>query len=246
MALPKWKLLELGAVFVEADLSRFATDVSVLHDQQLPDRVTGRRRQVDGVVRFTEGGRRYLRTIEVQRRGAKVGTGDLDKFIQKADRLGAQRTTIVAEAGFTGPAVERLPEHAALIDAIHMKTVRRRSLPSYLRDFRSVRMMDDTQQRVIGDAKLDSYAYVSIPSGDIWRYVFLASPNLRGTDAVVALLVEPEPDDDTARFIMRALTKPGGRREISRVGMTFEYKDGTVETLEVRRPPGVQSVVVDE
>ncbi|HJM88950.1 MAG TPA: hypothetical protein QF624_04890 [Dehalococcoidia bacterium] len=234
MALEKWQLLELGAVFVEADLSRMATDVSVEHDQRLPDRVTRRPRQVDGVVRFTEGGRRYLRTIEVQKRGAKIGSGELDKFITKADRLGAQRTTIVSEAGFTAPALERLVDHAKMLDAIHMKKLRRRSVPGHLRDLLGIEMIDDEQHRSMGNTSLQPYAYVSIPSGEVWRYVFIASPQVQGTDAVIAVLSEPADALGGARVVVTAFTKPGGQKKVSRVGMNLEYEDGSVSTVEAR------------
>lgn len=238
MALAKWKLLELGAVFVEADLHRAATNVTVLHDQWLPDRDTGRKRQVDGVVRFTEGGRDYLRTIEVQKRGKKIGPGDLDKFLTKADRLNAQRTTIVSEAGFTKSALERLAKHAAALDAVHMKPVRARSLPPWLREFDSAYVTDDGKGEPISAVRFERYAYVSLPAGEIWRYVFLASPRVSGTEAVLAVLIEPhaERDDGAQRIVGRALVRPGSRHRLTGMSLIVGTSDGRQISFSAQPP----------
>ena len=87
-------------------------------DARLPETASGRRRQVDVAVHYEISGRRFLRIVEVQDRTRRVGSQFVDGIEGKARALGAHRATIVATAGFTQGAIDRITAACMQLDGL--------------------------------------------------------------------------------------------------------------------------------
>jgi hypothetical protein len=120
--LPKGLLIELVTHAVEVVLADdHAEGVQIVHRAHLPEKATGNLREVDAAIHYRLAGRRFVRTVEVQDRGKRVGVQTVDQFFAKAQVLGVHRTTIVSMAGFTKPALDRIRTESDLLDAIHLR-----------------------------------------------------------------------------------------------------------------------------
>lgn len=125
-------MLELVTHAVEQELADGRPDVAVEWDARLPETATGTVRQVDVSVTFDVHDRPLTRIVEVQHRSAKVGSEFLDRISGKAEALGAARATIVATAGFTRPALDRVRSKRHFLDAVHLRAARRDEWPDQL------------------------------------------------------------------------------------------------------------------
>lgn len=90
---------------------------SVTFDARLPELGTGTLRQVDVAIETTQAGRSYVRIVEVQHRSRSVTLQFIDSLQGKMSALGAHRATIVATAGFTQTAIERVATYGHQVDA---------------------------------------------------------------------------------------------------------------------------------
>jgi hypothetical protein len=125
--LPRWKLLELGALAVEMELAGRDPAPGITFDDRIADRETGDLRQVDVAVRYQLAGREFLRTIEAT--AEEIGSEAVDEAEGKARRIGAHRTTLLTATGFTEPARRRLERNAALLDGVHLRDPREEEWP---------------------------------------------------------------------------------------------------------------------
>ena len=112
--LRRWQLLEVVAHVLELE---HGAGSSVTYNAQLSELQTGTPRQVDVAVELVQAGRRFLRIVEVQHRNRKVTLQQIDNIQGKLSALGAHRATMVATAGFTHTAIERVRIYKHQIDA---------------------------------------------------------------------------------------------------------------------------------
>lgn len=95
----KWKFIERSVAVLE---NMLAPDSRVLHNQTLPELVSGLPRQCDAVVWYGAPPRQTLAAIvEVQDRDSKVGLQDFEAWCAKREKLGAQRLICVSREGYT-------------------------------------------------------------------------------------------------------------------------------------------------
>jgi len=239
MTLAKWKLIELATTFVEQSLEASASNVTVEHDARIPDRGSGALRQVDVAVRYSLGGRSYLRTVEVQNRGRKIGSSFVDSIVTKADRIGAHRTTVVSTHGFTKPALQRIAEQPHLLDAARLKPLRVSDLPELFRTMSDVEAKDDSRGGVVMKTAVVEYWTYERLDGSGRRQVAISDLSIPGTEAAGAIILDPDDVcDEFARVTLAALAKPGSQRQLNRIGMRITRKDGSVSVLQaMRRAP---------
>lgn len=75
--------------------------------KMMPNKDTGRLREHDIVLTFTEGHRELLMAIECRDRSKPVGVPDVEQFHSKRERTGIDRGIIVSQTGFTKTAIEK-------------------------------------------------------------------------------------------------------------------------------------------
>lgn len=234
MKLQKWKIAELAVFFVERELASGAADIQVEHDVRLPDRVNGELRQVDVAIRYKINGRAHLRTVEIQDRGRKIGSAEVDAFVTKADRLGAQRTTIVSVAGFTSPAMRRISELGHLLDAARVRSLHAKDIPEFARTLAPAMAHDDTRDIPLREVPFTHWVY-QFEGGT--RLVSLADLSLHDVSSACALVCDPTapPPRET---LVALLSRPGGRRTINRFRFTYQEEDGTTRGFQMSRQKG--------
>jgi hypothetical protein len=115
---PKWRFIERTVVALEHMLAPGAV---VLHDQRVPELVSGIERQCDVVVWYGKPPRRTLAAIaEVQAREDKIGLQDFEGWCSKREKLDAQRLICVSCEGFTEDVQKSA---AALGDMVSLMTL---------------------------------------------------------------------------------------------------------------------------
>jgi hypothetical protein len=133
--LTKAQILELISHAVELELGQ---ELEVKYDARIPEILTGNLRQVDSAIITTGSGRQFLRIVEVQDRSSRMGAQFVDLATAKARSVGAHRLTLVAAAGFTRGAIDKIrQEHSAIVDAIELRQARPDEWPQLI-NMRSV------------------------------------------------------------------------------------------------------------
>ena len=231
MAISRWKLVELAVFFAERSLED-ATNVSIEHDAKLPDRLTGALRQVDVAIRYSQGGRGYLRTVEVQHRGKKIGPEFIDSMVSKADRVGAHRTTLVSAAGFTKAAADRLAEHPSLFDAVLVRPLRFADRPDVFRSPGGHLVVEQSTRQIIKATTPEYWEYRRL-SDDVVRHIEISDSSFAGTTAAQALIIDPGAirDDGMVDAVHQVLVKPGSKAKLSSFGTSQFQSDGWHHTV---------------
>ena len=185
--LTHWQLVELTVFLIELEsVSEMSTQVE--YDVQLPDRVTGRPRQVDAAVRSFASGREFLRIVEVQDRSTKVGSPFIDQVETKANRVGAHRVTVVSTAGFTTPAIERIQSNETLIDAYVLRDVAAEEWPINWPD-PSVDL--DVDGRIL-TVRLEARALARATDDEAEFLILFGAPEWSEWSGVLAYLLPPK------------------------------------------------------
>jgi hypothetical protein len=241
MAIAKWKIAELAAYFLESAVAgEAAQNVTVEHDAKLPDRQNANDlRQVDVVVRYSVAGQAFVRAVEVQDRGAKVGSAFIDQVVTKGERVGAHRITLVSIAGFTGPALRRIEEESHILEAVRLSPLRFPELPPMFQIPMNTEVRDSSG--VLLTAKAEHFKYHRLGDG-FTRYVAVSDLSTPGTTAALAQVVADHQASDMAHGFVMVMVKPGSERGITSFKMGFRMKDGTVHEYEATpRAPRVKS-----
>jgi hypothetical protein len=90
--------------FVERHL---AADAVVQESASLPDRVTGRMREVDVLITYTVGGRPILIGVECRRRSRRDAVSWVEEMRAKHDDLPTDRLVLVSASGFSASAAAK-------------------------------------------------------------------------------------------------------------------------------------------
>jgi hypothetical protein len=146
LGLPSSSVLELVAHVVEEELALEHSNVRAQWNVELPERITGTRRQVDVAVTYDVGDREMIRIVEVQDRTRKVGSPFVDQVEGKREVLGAARATLVSTAGFTGPALSRIASKKAHLDGVLLRLA---DSPEWPERFQIREMRFEVQSRPI-------------------------------------------------------------------------------------------------
>lgn len=82
-------------------------DVEILHDVRLPDkRTSGRKRQIDVLVRVKVGTHKLLVILECRNRKYKDDVSWIDELAKKRDAVSAHKAVAISSSGFTRTAIE--------------------------------------------------------------------------------------------------------------------------------------------
>jgi hypothetical protein len=81
-------------------------NVSVKSPDYLIDRVSGKRREHDVVVRYTQGRRTLIVAIECRERARRIDSPQIEAFYTKCDHTGVNQGVIVSSRGFTPEALK--------------------------------------------------------------------------------------------------------------------------------------------
>lgn len=76
-------------------------------DDRLPDKDTGRNRQIDISIRLKDGPTEFLAIIEARDRSRPVGIGYVEQVNSKRESVGADKAIIVSKKGFYKTALEK-------------------------------------------------------------------------------------------------------------------------------------------
>ena len=98
------KKLETLVAWIEKALAETA---EVVPNAKLPDKETGRLRQVDVAVFLKDSHHRLLFMIEVRDHTRPVGSSYIEETYGKATSIGAANVVIVSSSGFTRPAQQK-------------------------------------------------------------------------------------------------------------------------------------------
>jgi hypothetical protein len=214
----KSQILELVTHTVELDLRRDETATSkVLYDQQIPELHTSNSRQVDTAIYVTSGGRTFLHIVEVQDRASPMGVQMVDLAIGKAVAIGAHRVTLVARAGFTKGALDRVRgQHSATIDAIKLR-------PGKVDEWRpnwgarSVPMTFVINQQSV-DAPTQHSRYIDALSGKARYDILFGHTIVAGAALLLCQLVDPDAPADTHGFLRATVIGRGGGLRAGDIG----------------------------
>lgn len=81
-----------------------AGDAAVEESGMLPHRVTGKKREVDVVIRSTVAGHEVIVSVEATATGRKADTEWVERIVQKHRNLPTSQLVLVSQAGFTDDA----------------------------------------------------------------------------------------------------------------------------------------------
>lgn len=96
-----WRKLEQLVARIQQQLT---PDADVIHDAKIMGRNSGRRRQIDVLVRQQVGQYEIQIAIECKDTKSKVGAPDVEAFVGKLDDVGVQKGVMVCPHGFSAPA----------------------------------------------------------------------------------------------------------------------------------------------
>lgn len=106
---PEWREFEALVARIEADADPFG--LIVKSPDRIPDRITGRPREVDASIYRQVGSTRLLVTIECRRRRHRQDVTWIEQLAAKKQAIGADRTIAVSASGFTAAAHETAARH---------------------------------------------------------------------------------------------------------------------------------------
>jgi hypothetical protein len=230
--LPRSKVLEIVAFCVERYHGERA---KIVFDAKLKERDTNRLRQVDIAVFGVVGGRSFTRIVEVQARGRRAGVQFVDAVVGKLHALRAHRATIVATAGISAGAVERIKAASETLDAYELRPGAENEWPHRWKSkLSSVRIGDDDML-----LPLEHLRYCEALSGKPIYEVLLAT--FYG-DGVICHVLATDRESDEVTSNVFSPTPPAGKK-VSYMGMTItgEHKGRPVKrTFRVDLPQGAK------
>jgi len=97
----KWQEYQEAVAVLYEQLEGFGT---VHRNVNLPDLVTGQRRQVDVMIEMTERGHSLRMLIDAKFHSTPLDVKDVEEVAALSQAVGANKTIIVAANGFTSPA----------------------------------------------------------------------------------------------------------------------------------------------
>ena len=83
----------------------------VTPNAKLPDKDTGKLRQIDVLIELEDGPTKILIMVEARDRSRKFGVPALEALVTKRDSVGVDAACIVSSEGFTKTALEKAPKH---------------------------------------------------------------------------------------------------------------------------------------
>jgi hypothetical protein len=117
---PRWKLLERVAAAIERSVATVDGTV-VTPNAKVPERVTGKLRQVDVLVEIPASGRRLRIAMEVRDFATPLSVPQVEGLIAKLAKLDVDKGAIVASSGFAESALAAVV--AAGVDALTIQSV---------------------------------------------------------------------------------------------------------------------------
>lgn len=97
---PRWKEFERLAATIYAELHPLA-EVEI--DARLPGQKSGRPRQIDVLVRWSDNEDEYLMVVDCKDHNRPIDITKIDAFASVVTDVGASRGVLVGNAGFTAP-----------------------------------------------------------------------------------------------------------------------------------------------
>jgi hypothetical protein len=101
---PLWQVYEREVKTLLASMDDNAT---VVHNESIIGRLSGKSRQVDVLAVGMVVGQKISIAVECKRYHRSIGIGVVDQFVGKLLDLGVERGVLYSYLGFTGPAVSR-------------------------------------------------------------------------------------------------------------------------------------------
>jgi hypothetical protein len=101
---PLWLRYEQS---VRTMLSTLDSSAKVVHNEHVPGRLSGKKRQIDVLATGTVVGQEVTVAVECKRHGRPVNIQLVDQFIGKLLDIGADRGILYSFEGFTSSAVSR-------------------------------------------------------------------------------------------------------------------------------------------
>ncbi|MCC6573326.1 MAG: hypothetical protein IT462_05985 [Planctomycetes bacterium] len=89
----------------------------------LREKVTGNPRECDVVVVAGEKPREFRAIIEVQKRGRKVDSAQLDSWVRKAHKLGVNKLVCVSAKGYTKPVIKSAAVEGDFVSLYELKAI---------------------------------------------------------------------------------------------------------------------------
>lgn len=104
----KWKVFErlvarLYVINMENDVGDTAT---IIWNDKIPEINSSRPRQVDVSIRFKRGFHTYLTVVECRNTNSPIEVSDVEAFVEKIRKIGADKGVMVSLKGFQAGAVE--------------------------------------------------------------------------------------------------------------------------------------------
>ena len=116
----RWKLLERVVAAIEHSVAT-VEGTAVTANAKVPERLTGKPRQVDVLVQFPASGREFRIAVEVRDYSSPLSLPQIEGLISKLGKLDVDKSAIVAQSGFSEDA--RAAVVAAGIEALDIKAV---------------------------------------------------------------------------------------------------------------------------
>lgn len=99
----EWRKFELLVTQIERQLA--PKGAVVKSPDKIKDKITRRMREVDASIRYEIDSKPFLITVECRKRNKKQDDTWLEQVITKRDKIGANRTIVVSEKGFSKSAI---------------------------------------------------------------------------------------------------------------------------------------------
>jgi hypothetical protein len=194
-------------------------DGSVLVEspKRLPDKDTGRLREHDVVLTFTQRHHKLIVALECRDRSRKVGVPDVEAFYAKCERTGIDRGIIVSSTGFAQTGLEKAASYnigcLSLDQAEHLDWCLAPAIEVSHRRLIHVRLGAGAERQVGAGAKLYANNATLIGPNEIRSIGLqcLKDPSAPTNGPVTQRFVDPAPafhvvDENGERVALRTLT----------------------------------------
>jgi hypothetical protein len=243
--MPPWAVAEIAAYLVIDHIEK-GTGISVEHNVRVP--TPGHpddQRQVDVLVRYRHSQVEFLHIVEVEDKSAAFGAEGIDELIGKAQALRASAASIVSTAGFTSSVLARVKSGNAPVQlrAITFGPPSEQELgPDVQAALSQVQSINDSTGTSLGTFDLRGFAFRDAVNDRVLGFAFVGHRVEGESEAVVGLTIRP-PEDGWVDLRLRAITKPGSPRQVTRIGwqsdsggMSIQQLDGGGVRAELRLP----------
>lgn len=147
-------------------------DAVVSESKRLADRNTGKRREVDVVVEFSESGASFILALECQRRSRKPGIEWVEQQIKKHEHL-SDKLVLVAHRAFAADALALARSHG--VDTVVLSDALQTDWPAFIDAFTDLHFASF-------DFKLVDFTvrYDAGPPFDLTQFITATQGTLRG------------------------------------------------------------------